>query len=151
MAEAGVRVPLEQVKVSAVSDERVDFLREQAFTVLRLKTDKWNRFIGLEENQRALLDFLDQSWRKYLILFMGPGGTLHAGDEQVSIFSFFCHVVLLPAFFWKCLFRVLCTDRLVVHEISPRLFRVLSLLKALHPSFPPKRAPRPGRPNFCVS
>lgn len=85
MAEAGVRVPSDQVKMSAISDERVDFLREQAFTVLRLKTDKWNRFIGLEENQRALLDFLDQGWREYLILFMGPGGTLHAGDEQVSI------------------------------------------------------------------
>ncbi|TRY96398.1 hypothetical protein DNTS_010073 [Danionella cerebrum] len=84
MAEAGVRVPMEQVKMSAVSDERVDFLREQVFSILRIKTDKWNRFIGLEENQRALLDFLDQAWREYLILFMGPGGTLHAGDEQSS-------------------------------------------------------------------
>lgn len=85
MAEASVRVPLEQVKMSAISDERVDFLREQAFTILRLKADKWNRFIGLEENQRALLDFFDQGWREYLLLFVGPGGTLHAGDEQVSI------------------------------------------------------------------
>ncbi|RXN33505.1 dynein heavy chain axonemal [Labeo rohita] len=84
MAEASVRVPLEQVKMSAISDERVDFLREQAFTILRLKTDKWNRFIGLEENQRALLDFFEQGWREYLILFVGPGGTLHAGDEQSS-------------------------------------------------------------------
>lgn len=84
MAEAGVRVPMDQVKMSAISDERVDFMREQAFTVLRLKTDKWNRFIGLEENQRALLDFLDQGWREFLILFVGPGGTLHTGDEQVS-------------------------------------------------------------------
>uniref|UniRef100_A0A8C2BI93 Dynein axonemal heavy chain 11 n=1 Tax=Cyprinus carpio TaxID=7962 RepID=A0A8C2BI93_CYPCA len=75
---------MEQVKMSAISDERVDFLREQAFTILRLKTDKWNRFIGLEENQRALLDFFDQGWREYLILFVGPGGTLHAGDEQSS-------------------------------------------------------------------
>ncbi|KAI2663319.1 Dynein axonemal heavy chain 11 [Labeo rohita] len=87
MAEASVRVPLEQVKMSAISDERVDFLREQAFTILRLKTDKWNRFIGLEENQRALLDFFEQGWREYLILFVGPGGTLHAGDEQSSLVS----------------------------------------------------------------
>jgi len=70
---------MDQVKISAISDERVDFSREQAFTVLRLNTDKWNRFIGLKENQRALLDFLDQGWR-----FVGPGGTLHTGDEQVS-------------------------------------------------------------------
>ncbi|KAG9277586.1 dynein heavy chain 11, axonemal-like [Astyanax mexicanus] len=84
MAEGGVRVPSGQTKVSAVSDERVDFLREQAFTALRLKTDKWNRFIGAEENQRALLDFLDHSWGQRLTLFTGPGGTLHVGDDQNS-------------------------------------------------------------------
>ncbi|XP_072539060.1 dynein beta chain, ciliary-like [Salminus brasiliensis] len=84
MAEGGVRVPSGQLKVSAVSDERVDFLREQAFTALRLKTDKWNRFIGAEENQKALLDFLDHGWGRRLILFTGPGGTLHVGDEQSS-------------------------------------------------------------------
>ncbi|KAL7890701.1 hypothetical protein AOLI_G00001770 [Acnodon oligacanthus] len=85
MAEGGVRVPSEQLKVSAISDERVDFLREQAFTALRLKTDKWNRFIGAEENQRALLDFLDHGWGQRLTLFTGPGGTLHVGDEQVLV------------------------------------------------------------------
>ncbi|KAL7826037.1 hypothetical protein SRHO_G00337750 [Serrasalmus rhombeus] len=84
MAEGGVRVPSEQLKVSAISDERVDFLREQAFTALRLKMDKWNRFIGAEENQRALLDFLDHGWGRRLTLFTGPGGTLHVGDEQSS-------------------------------------------------------------------
>ncbi len=89
-----MRVSMEQVKTSAISDERVDFLREQAFTILRLKTDKWNRFIGLEENQSALLDFFDQSWRECLILFVGPGGTLHAGDEQVSISNTLIHTHL---------------------------------------------------------
>ncbi|XP_041937573.1 dynein heavy chain 11, axonemal [Alosa sapidissima] len=85
MAEGNsVRVPSEPLKVSAVSDERVDFLREQAFTALRLKTDKWNRFIGAEENQHVLLDFLDQTWNDRLILFSGPGGTLHAGDAETS-------------------------------------------------------------------
>uniref|UniRef100_A0A4W4HCE4 Dynein, axonemal, heavy polypeptide 9 like n=1 Tax=Electrophorus electricus TaxID=8005 RepID=A0A4W4HCE4_ELEEL len=74
----------------AVSDERVDFLREQVFSVLRLKTDKWNRFIGAEENQRALLDFLDQAWGDRLVLFTGPGGTLHLGDEQVAITKQLC-------------------------------------------------------------
>uniref|UniRef100_A0A3B5A740 Dynein axonemal heavy chain 11 n=1 Tax=Stegastes partitus TaxID=144197 RepID=A0A3B5A740_9TELE len=45
----GVRVPQEpSLKAGVVlSDERVDFLREQVFCVLRVKTDKWNRFIGL--------------------------------------------------------------------------------------------------------
>ena len=68
---------------SALADERVDFLREQAVCVLRVKTDKWNRFIGAEENQRVLLEFLDHTWTDRLLLFTGPGGTLHAGDAQV--------------------------------------------------------------------
>lgn len=82
----GVRVPQDSpLKAGvALSDERVDFLREQAFCILRVKTDKWNRFIGAEENQKILLDFLDHIWTSRLLLFTGPGGTLHAGDAQVS-------------------------------------------------------------------
>uniref|UniRef100_A0A665VXX9 Dynein axonemal heavy chain 11 n=1 Tax=Echeneis naucrates TaxID=173247 RepID=A0A665VXX9_ECHNA len=77
----GVRIPQEpSLKTGVVSDERVDFLREQAFCVLRVKTDKWNRFIGAEENQKILLDFLDHIWTSRLLLLTGPGGTLHAGD-----------------------------------------------------------------------
>lgn len=83
---AGVRVPQEpSLKVGVVlTDERVDFLREQVFCVLRLKTDKWNRFIGAEENQNVMLDFMDNIGTNSLLLFTGPGGTLHAGDAQVA-------------------------------------------------------------------
>ncbi|XP_014887126.1 dynein heavy chain 17, axonemal-like [Poecilia latipinna] len=83
----GVRVPQEpSLKTGVVlSDERVDFLREQAFCVLRVKTDKWNRFIAAEENQKIILDFLDDIWMNRLLLFTGPGGTLHAGDAQVLV------------------------------------------------------------------
>lgn len=85
LGSGGVRVPQEpSLKTGVVlSDERVDFLREQAFCVLRVKTDKWNRFIGAEENQKIILDFLDHIWTNRLLLFTGPGGTLHAGDAQV--------------------------------------------------------------------
>uniref|UniRef100_A0A3B4UNK9 Dynein axonemal heavy chain 11 n=1 Tax=Seriola dumerili TaxID=41447 RepID=A0A3B4UNK9_SERDU len=83
----GVRIPQEPSLKAGVmlSDERVDFLREQAFCVLRVKTDKWNRFIGAEENQKILLDYLDHIWTNRLLLFTGPGGTLHAGDAQVLV------------------------------------------------------------------
>lgn len=82
----GVHVSQESsLKVGVVlSDERVDFLREQAFCVLRVKTDKWNRFIGAEENQKMILDFLDHIWTDKLLLYTGPGGTLHAGNAQVK-------------------------------------------------------------------
>lgn len=81
----GVRASQEPTLKAGVvlSDERVDFLREQAFYVLRVKTDKWNRFIGADENQKIILDFLDHIWTNRLLLFTGPGGTLHAGDAQV--------------------------------------------------------------------
>lgn len=85
MAEEGVRVLSGQLNVNSISDERVDFVREQVFTALRLKTDKWNRFIGSEENQKSLLDFLDNGLRERLVMFTGPGGTLHIGDGQVNI------------------------------------------------------------------
>uniref|UniRef100_A0AAQ5XVQ1 Dynein axonemal heavy chain 11 n=1 Tax=Amphiprion ocellaris TaxID=80972 RepID=A0AAQ5XVQ1_AMPOC len=58
------------------------WLRPPAFCVLRVKTDKWNRFIGAEENQKIMLDFLDHIWTNRLLLFTGPGGTLHAGDTS---------------------------------------------------------------------
>lgn len=87
MADTGVRVPQEPVKASAAVDERIEFLREQAFTCLRLKTDKWNRFMAAEENQRLLLDFLDTGCCERLLLFSGPGGTLHVVDGQVRVMS----------------------------------------------------------------
>ncbi|KAG5833963.1 hypothetical protein ANANG_G00281520 [Anguilla anguilla] len=85
MAETGVRVSQEPLKSGAAVDERIDFLREQAFVSLRLKTDKWNRFIASEENQKVLLDFLDKGCCDLLVLFSGPGGTLHAADEQTPV------------------------------------------------------------------
>uniref|UniRef100_A0A3P8NTX1 Dynein axonemal heavy chain 11 n=1 Tax=Astatotilapia calliptera TaxID=8154 RepID=A0A3P8NTX1_ASTCA len=85
----GVRASQEPTLKAGVvlSDERVDFLREQAFYVLRVKTDKWNRFIGADENQKIILDFLDHIWTNRLLLFTGPGGTLHAGDKGVKRIS----------------------------------------------------------------
>lgn len=86
-SRTGAHTPqVPSLKVGVVlSDERVDFLREQAFCVLRVKMDKWNRFIGAEENQKLILDFLDHIWTNRLLLFTGPGGTLHAGDSQVEL------------------------------------------------------------------
>ncbi|XP_035988269.1 dynein heavy chain 11, axonemal-like, partial [Fundulus heteroclitus] len=37
-----------------------------------------------KENQKIILDFLDHIWTNRLLLFTGPGGTLHAGDAQTS-------------------------------------------------------------------
>ncbi|RXM27080.1 Dynein heavy chain 11, axonemal [Acipenser ruthenus] len=84
MAETSIRPLLEPLKTNAATDERIDFLREQVFTSLRVKTDKWNRFIAAEEHQKLLIDFLDQKEYDHLVLFTGPGGTLYV-DGQVVV------------------------------------------------------------------
>ncbi|CAI5762170.1 Hypothetical predicted protein [Podarcis lilfordi] len=66
-------------------DERIDLIKEQAFKSFKLKAEKWNRFVSTEENQRLLLDFLDEGQHPSLVLFTGPGGNLYAGDGQTPI------------------------------------------------------------------
>ncbi|XP_034038475.1 dynein beta chain, ciliary-like [Thalassophryne amazonica] len=128
----GVRSPLDSsVKAGVVlSDERVDFLRELAFCVLRVKTDKWNRFIGAEENQKIILDFLDHIWTNCLLLFTGPGGTLHAGDAQSLLISgAFNAVESIPTVFasvktsppWKT--KLLCVIKKGVKRVSHQGFK----------------------------
>ncbi|XP_031749733.1 dynein heavy chain 11, axonemal [Xenopus tropicalis] len=83
--ETNTAFPPEAPKVSLVAgDERVDYIREQVFRSLRLKTDKWNRFVSNEENQKLVLDFLEAAQCRRLVFFSGPGGSLHASAEQVS-------------------------------------------------------------------
>ncbi|XP_007888401.2 dynein axonemal heavy chain 11-like [Callorhinchus milii] len=70
--------------VAADGDERIDFIKEQVFQSLKLKSEKWNRFMAVEENQRLLIDFLDQAQPGKLLLFTGPGGALNA-EVQVPL------------------------------------------------------------------
>ncbi|MEE6489662.1 hypothetical protein FKM82_015640 [Ascaphus truei] len=84
--EPSAAFPLEAAKSSLAGDERIDYIKEQAFRCHRLKTEKWNRFVSAEENQRLLLDFLETAEHGgRLLLSTGPGGTLHAGDGQVLL------------------------------------------------------------------
>ncbi|KAE8580906.1 hypothetical protein XENTR_v10024588 [Xenopus tropicalis] len=84
--ETNTAFPPEAPKVSLVAgDERVDYIREQVFRSLRLKTDKWNRFVSNEENQKLVLDFLEAAQCRRLVFFSGPGGSLHASAEQVLL------------------------------------------------------------------
>ncbi|XP_075466168.1 dynein axonemal heavy chain 11-like [Ascaphus truei] len=84
--EPSAAFPLEAAKSSLAGDERIDYIKEQAFRCHRLKTEKWNRFVSAEENQRLLLDFLETAEHGgRLLLSTGPGGTLHAGDGQMSV------------------------------------------------------------------
>ncbi|KAM4697873.1 dynein axonemal heavy chain 11-like [Rhinophrynus dorsalis] len=82
-----------------LGDERIEYIKEQTFRSLRLRADKWNRFVSAEENQRLLQDLLEAAEHRRLVLFTGPGGTLHAADEQSSISwktKLFCVVKKMP-------------------------------------------------------
>ncbi|MGH0152203.1 UNVERIFIED_CONTAM: hypothetical protein FKN15_022155 [Acipenser sinensis] len=85
MAETSIRPLLEPLKTNPATDERIDFLREQVFSSLRVKTDKWNRFIAGEEHQKLLIDFLDQKEYDHLVLFTGPGGSLYVDGQNGSM------------------------------------------------------------------
>uniref|UniRef100_H3ASB2 Dynein, axonemal, heavy polypeptide 9 like n=1 Tax=Latimeria chalumnae TaxID=7897 RepID=H3ASB2_LATCH len=83
--EAG-ELPLEEsLKLKVATDSRIDFVKEQAFKYLKLKTEKWNRFLSLEENQKLFLDFLDKTEPGRLVLFTGPGGAIHVSDGQTPL------------------------------------------------------------------
>lgn len=68
-----------------VGDERIDYIKEFAFKSLKLKAEKWNRFISSEDNQRRLLNFLEVADQRKLLFFTGSESTLYATDELVSV------------------------------------------------------------------
>lgn len=83
--DAGSTLPPESPLSCMIGDERIDYIKEFAFKNLKLKAEKWNRFFSSEDNQRLLLTFLEVSEQRKLLLFTGPGSTLHAADELVSV------------------------------------------------------------------
>ncbi|XP_043549538.1 dynein axonemal heavy chain 11 isoform X1 [Chiloscyllium plagiosum] len=66
-----------------VEDERIDFIKEQAFKSLKVRSEKWNKFIAVDENKKLLLDFFDEMRNGRLLFFTGAGGALHA-DSQLT-------------------------------------------------------------------
>ncbi|XP_053327234.1 dynein axonemal heavy chain 11-like [Spea bombifrons] len=80
--ESGAIVHKEVPRKSLAADGRVDHMKEQAFRALKLKPDKWNRFVSAEENHKLLVAFLETPECQRLFLFTGPGDTLRAGDDQ---------------------------------------------------------------------
>ncbi|MBN3294078.1 DYH11 protein, partial [Polypterus senegalus] len=83
MAEDNIKPAFEPPKPNVAADERIDFFRERAFLSLHVKTDRWNRFIAAEENQKVLFDFLEKTDHDRLILYTGPGGALQIVDTQI--------------------------------------------------------------------
>ena len=65
----------------ASEDKRLAFLENYTLSTLKLKPDKWQKCIGVEENAVLIREFLDKSDQLLLILCLGAGGSLQPGLE----------------------------------------------------------------------
>ncbi|XP_025892623.1 dynein heavy chain 17, axonemal [Nothoprocta perdicaria] len=60
----------------AAPDKRHDFMESFATPLLRLKPDKWPKFVGSEEAAAALTEFFEKAEAAELVLALGPTGQL---------------------------------------------------------------------------
>lgn len=63
-------------RMSAALDERHGFLESVATLLLRVRPDKWNKFVGSEEAVAVLDEFFKQQDVLELVLGLSPAGQL---------------------------------------------------------------------------
>uniref|UniRef100_A0A4W3J9S6 Dynein heavy chain tail domain-containing protein n=1 Tax=Callorhinchus milii TaxID=7868 RepID=A0A4W3J9S6_CALMI len=89
----------ESFDLIGIKHERIDFIKEQVFQSLKLKSEKWNRFMAVEENQRLLIDFLDQGRESTHSAPVNPAGQRPNGvglpDSDILFGAY--HVLCLPS------------------------------------------------------
>jgi len=57
-------------------DKRYDFISDYVLKTLKLKLDKWQKCVGVEENKLLMQEFLDKADNNLLILALNQGGLL---------------------------------------------------------------------------
>ncbi|KAG7239799.1 hypothetical protein INR49_028387 [Caranx melampygus] len=63
---------------SPVEDRRLDFIADYVLRTLKLKQDKWQKFVSSEENRQVLQDFVDKAERGTLVVSVTGAGLLQA-------------------------------------------------------------------------
>ncbi|MBN3313097.1 DYHC protein, partial [Atractosteus spatula] len=66
---------------SFAEDERVQFVANKLCQSLKVKSEKWDRYIALEENQTLLNDFLERDTNRMLVFYITSAGLLAASRE----------------------------------------------------------------------
>ena len=61
-----------------VEDLRLVFIADFVLKSLKVKQDKWQKCVSIEENHQVLQDFLDRAERRSLLVSLTAGGTLQA-------------------------------------------------------------------------
>lgn len=57
-------------------DKRFEFISEYVLQTLKLKNDKWQKCIGIEENKALMLEFFDKSDNPVLVISSSAAGAL---------------------------------------------------------------------------
>ncbi|KAK2885147.1 hypothetical protein Q8A73_021621 [Channa argus] len=61
---------------SPAVDKRLDFLADYVLRTLKVKQDKWQKCVSVEENRQALHDFLDKAEQRILVVSVTAAGLL---------------------------------------------------------------------------
>jgi dynein heavy chain len=59
-----------------LNDSRVEFMALYLLKTLKLKSDKWTKMYGAEENKLLIQDFLDKSDCNLIVFSINPAGIL---------------------------------------------------------------------------
>ncbi|XP_051791984.1 LOW QUALITY PROTEIN: dynein axonemal heavy chain 11 [Erpetoichthys calabaricus] len=68
---------------SFMDDERVRFVGSRLCQCLKVREDRWEKYITVEENQKVLSDFLEKDCYDRLFFYVSPAGTLTAAEEML--------------------------------------------------------------------
>ncbi|RXM32245.1 Dynein heavy chain 11, axonemal [Acipenser ruthenus] len=62
-------------------DERVTFVGNRLCQSFKMKVDKWDKYITVDENQKALADFFEKDTNEFLVFNITPAGLLISSQE----------------------------------------------------------------------
>ncbi|XP_069511343.1 dynein axonemal heavy chain 17 [Ambystoma mexicanum] len=63
-----------------ITDKRLEFLQNYTMMSLRLKIEKWSKFLSSDENKQQLVDFLTLADLMVLVISTNPAGQLYASS-----------------------------------------------------------------------
>ncbi|XP_066570660.1 dynein axonemal heavy chain 11 [Amia ocellicauda] len=71
-------------------DDRVKFVAHRICQCFKIQSEKWDKYIALEEHQKLLQDFLEQDAGKMLLFYISSAG-LQAAAQEANVSADFKH------------------------------------------------------------
>lgn len=70
----------EQAANTSGGDGRLEFFHDYLTKTLKIKGDKWSKFLGNEEARQTLMDFFEKPENRYLVVYLSSSGQLAASE-----------------------------------------------------------------------